>query len=220
MIKITADNSHIFFDRYDMTDEEKNEAGERIIKKAFSEAFSDFDVKEYRDGKTYIFSSDDEMFLIEAPEIAKKVINIMKAEFAIFASPGEAAPEPEVETSETTFAESIIRKNYMYEDLTASRVAEHAGMEKAELDKYFVRYTGLSVSRYIKSLRVIKAAELMRGGIDLGECAYLCGFGSEKTMTRAFETVLGATPAALRDGKFDGEITERLPRLFLDSFKD
>ncbi len=183
---VKFDCSHIYMDRYFMTDEEKEQAGKDLISQAAWEMFGD-DMIIYSEGDVLVFmpnrDGDDKMYENKMKELTR----ILAREFAIF-SEEESFDESGGEEGEM---ELFIKQNYLYETLTAASAAANCGRNQAQADEEFKHKYGVDVKGYIRMVRVEKAEELLLEGVDRKECALLCGFGSEKTMKRAFKAVHG-----------------------------
>ncbi len=173
-------------DRYDMSDEEKARIGRDLILRAAWEMFGE-DMVIYPDGDFYAFMPNkDEEDPIYDRKI-KELIKILAREFALFADE-ECVDEGGGEEDEM---ELFIRQNYLYETLTPASLAAKFGKTPAEADEEFRERYGVDVKSYIMTVRVEKAERLLIEGVDKSECALLCGFGSERTMKRAFKAVRG-----------------------------
>ncbi len=183
---VKFDCSHIYMDRYDMSGEEKEKEGKELISQAAWEMFGD-DMIVYPEGDTLVFmpdrDGDDRMY----ENKMKELTGILAREFAIF-SEEESFDESGGEEGEM---ELFIRQNYLYETLTPASVAAKFGKNPAKADEEFKQKYGVDVKGYIRMVRVEKAEVLLLEGVDKKECALLCGFGSEKTMKRAFREVHG-----------------------------
>lgn len=187
------DFEHIFFDRYVLSQKEKKNEAFKIIERLFKNAKLD------KDGcRMEIYTSDAR----EEIEFNKKQ-RLMEREFFVLLSLQqeieEAAEAPDI----IAVAEKYIRENYLYEALCPSRVCEKCGISRKVLDTGFNKRFSKSVSEYIKHIRVTKAVELIKSGEKMENVAYLCGFGSIKTMQRAFKSVYGKTPNEFRGGRLD-----------------
>jgi transcriptional regulator GlxA family with amidase domain len=59
--------------------------------------------------------------------------------------------------------------------------------------------TGLSLSRYLRAMRLRKAQELLTdSGLNVSEVAYAVGFEDPKYFSRVFSEAFGVSPAAFR----------------------
>ena len=75
------------------------------------------------------------------------------------------------------------------------RLAERAAMSKRNLQRLFLRATGIGPARFVALARVALAVRFLRETeLPIKSVAAHCGFGSEERMRRAFQRVLGASP--------------------------
>jgi AraC family transcriptional regulator len=80
------------------------------------------------------------------------------------------------------------------EDLAAA-----AGLSPVYFARQFKLRTGSTPHRHLRSLRVKRAKELLRGDYrSIAEIALTCGFCHQEHMTRVFRAECGTTPAAFR----------------------
>lgn len=88
---------------------------------------------------------------------------------------------------------------HLDEDVTVEKVAEEVCLGTRQLSRIFKEAFGVSASHYIDAARVDLARELLSGTDQpLEKIARRCGFSGRQQMTRVFERILGATPAAFR----------------------
>jgi transcriptional regulator GlxA family with amidase domain len=79
-------------------------------------------------------------------------------------------------------------------------VARRAGFSVPTFSRAFKRATGTSFARYVRSLRVARAGELLKTTNLSGErIAELCGFRNQHHLIRSFKQLTGQTPGAFRE---------------------
>ncbi len=195
MMKFNVDYEHIFFDRFELTDDEKYAECSDIIKRVFKE--DEWSAELEKDG-IVIDICDDESLIR-----AKKLIRLLKREFFIILSAEEKTVEIAEATDFVSEAEKYIRKNYLYESLCALEVCSKCNVGRAVLDKAFLERYSKTVSEYIKYIRVEKVKENINSCHTIEKLAQLYGFGSVKTMQRSFKAVCGKTPGEYRKGCLD-----------------
>ena len=84
-------------------------------------------------------------------------------------------------------------------DHDIERLAERAAMSKRNLQRMFLRTTGVSPARFVALARIALAVRFLRETeLPIKTVATRCGFGSEERMRRAFQRVLGANPRRCR----------------------
>lgn len=85
------------------------------------------------------------------------------------------------------------------EPLTLKAVARAAGRHEIHLAREFRRHYGMSVGRYLRHIRVEKAARLLLDGDDpISAVALDCGFASHAHLCREFRRRFGITPSQHR----------------------
>lgn len=101
-------------------------------------------------------------------------------------------------------AENAIRRHFQNPDLSISSLAEQAGVSEVYFRKIFQARWGISPSRYLLSVRLEHAKELLSDrGLTVEECACQCGFNSTSYFCRIFRREVGTTPAQYRrNGNF------------------
>ena len=91
--------------------------------------------------------------------------------------------------------------DHMDGDLGVEDLAAAAGLNPVYFARQFKLRTGSSPHRYLRSLRVKRAKELLRNDdMSIAEIALICGFCHQEHMTRVFKGECGTTPAAFRRG--------------------
>ena len=84
-------------------------------------------------------------------------------------------------------------------DLSRDRVARIANMDGSSFSTFFKSKTGLHYSDWIRTLRVEHAKHLIeRRNAGLASVARSAGFGSTRSLRRAFKTIEGITPGQYR----------------------
>ncbi|CAB3774632.1 HTH-type transcriptional activator RhaS [Paraburkholderia humisilvae] len=94
-------------------------------------------------------------------------------------------------------ARQLIARHLGDPDLSAGRIAGELNMSTSSLARV-LRANGLSLMRYIWSLRLDQAARRLLGDVSHGEIkriAYQCGFTSHAHFSRAFKARYGMTPS-------------------------
>lgn len=86
------------------------------------------------------------------------------------------------------------------EDFTLSALAALADLSPHHLARAFKRQFGLPPHAYQTSVRVRKAAALLRSGLSLADVALTTGFSDQSHLTRTFKRVWGVTPGVYRRG--------------------
>ncbi|MBI9083278.1 MAG: GlxA family transcriptional regulator [Desulfobacterales bacterium] len=83
--------------------------------------------------------------------------------------------------------------------ISVERMAEHAAMSPRNFSRVFKQKTGFTPTRYLETLRLDRAREILSaGGDSLADIAEACGFGREERLRRAFLRRFQVTPSQYR----------------------
>lgn len=91
----------------------------------------------------------------------------------------------------------IISRN-LDQRLTLSYVAHQLGICPETLCRKFSEHAHMSFAKYIKYVRVHRAATLLREEISITDAAMSAGFGSISSFNSAFKQIIGVTPSEYR----------------------
>jgi transcriptional regulator GlxA family with amidase domain len=102
-------------------------------------------------------------------------------------------------------------------DHSAAALAARLGVSERHLGRLFARHAGTTPARYVESVRVAAARQLLAASAaTVAEVAAAVGFGSAETMRRAFRRTVGITPGAARRRErmsgSEGEVSLRPPQ--------
>lgn len=128
--------------------------------------------------------------LMEAPEP-----DDVRIEEALYELVGQltavpvAAPDDRAARAMASYLRDHASRNVRLEE-----VAEAAGLDKYRALRTFSAVFGLTPMRYLASLRVERARELLAAGASCAEAACTAGFSDQAHLTRAFKERLGTTP--------------------------
>jgi len=96
-------------------------------------------------------------------------------------------------------AGEMVRRRYRDPSLSVAELARRCGVSEVYFRKLFQAHWGVSPSRYLLTVRLEKAREVLRSPLfSLEECAHQCGFSSASYFCRVFHREVGITPAAYR----------------------
>lgn len=90
---------------------------------------------------------------------------------------------------------------HLSEDLTLPQLAEVAGVSRSYFARLFHQTIGVPPARYLMSLRVEKAKDLLRSlppDVPAREIAVQAGFSNRSHLSREFRKATGVTPEAYR----------------------
>lgn len=109
------------------------------------------------------------------------------------------------EKKKNIYSKQIVRCiDYIYDNLNQNLhvdvIAKHVQMTPSYLSRLFSREVGISISAYIKNLRLDTAAQmLIYSDYEISEIAAYFLFSSQSHFTTAFQKKYGITPKRYRD---------------------
>jgi transcriptional regulator GlxA family with amidase domain len=88
---------------------------------------------------------------------------------------------------------------HLSEPLTLDSLSKALFLNRHTISKLFSQRVGCGLNAYVNALRVSMAENLLREAqLGVAEIVEKCGFGSERTLYRAFQEQRGVTPGQLR----------------------
>ncbi|MNY12240.1 HTH-type transcriptional activator RhaS [compost metagenome] len=89
----------------------------------------------------------------------------------------------------------IIENNFSVDDFNVNILAAEVGMSTPILYKKIKALTGFTVNNFIKSVRLKRAAQLLKqNAYTVYEVAYMVGFSDSKYFSKEFVKQFGRTP--------------------------
>ena len=85
------------------------------------------------------------------------------------------------------------------EEIDMDALAERFFISKYYMMRLFQKETGTTIYGYLTQKRLLKARELISGGMRAMESCYACGFHSYSSFTRAYGKYFGTTPTGRTD---------------------
>ncbi len=95
-----------------------------------------------------------------------------------------------------------LEQNYV-RNITLQDVAEEVNLDKSYLGRLFREECGITVMGYLREIRIEKAKELLRLGMNPGEVAEKTGFGDPAYFAKSFRQATGISPSKYREVKPD-----------------
>ncbi len=84
-------------------------------------------------------------------------------------------------------------------ELSVDTICQLLGMSRTTLHLKLTALTGMSISRYVRALRLRKAQELLTtSALNVSEVAYAVGFDNPKYFSRLFSEEFGVSPGNFR----------------------
>lgn len=98
---------------------------------------------------------------------------------------------------------------HLTEHITLENLCKYSNMSKSTLLRAFIKSKGLTPYRYLQTIRIGKAKELLEKGVSPIDAALQTGFSDQSHFTNFFHTFIGLSPAAYKrifreDDKNDG----------------
>lgn len=91
-----------------------------------------------------------------------------------------------------------INENFR-QDITTSFLSKKYGYDEAYFCRRFKAITGLSVTKYIRTMRLESAAEQIKSGTAINMCATENGFRDNAYFSRCFKAYFGLTPTQYKN---------------------
>ena len=88
---------------------------------------------------------------------------------------------------------------HLAEDIDIESLAEGFFISKYHMMRLFHRETGLTIHNYLTQRRLLRARDLIAGGMRATEACYRCGFRSYSSFTRSYGKHFGTTPTGRMD---------------------
>ena len=85
------------------------------------------------------------------------------------------------------------------EEIDIDALAERFFISKYHMMRLFRRETGTTIYTYLTQKRLMRARELIGGGMRATEACFACGFRSYSSFTRAYGKYFGTTPTGRAD---------------------
>ena len=104
--------------------------------------------------------------------------------------------ESEIEKTLSKVAQ-IVEENIDCLDLKTSFVSEKCGISEKQLYRIFKKHLGITITEYIRKVRLEKAAMLLaQKYFTISEVAYMVGFSSPSYFSKCFQEHFGTAPSA------------------------
>lgn len=96
------------------------------------------------------------------------------------------------------------------ESICLEALCHHAGLSKSTLLRAFTKIKGGTPYRYLESIRIHKAKELLQQGVTPVEAAIQTGFSDQSHLSNYFQRFIGLSPGSYREIFFNKSATERV----------
>lgn len=92
----------------------------------------------------------------------------------------------------------MLSENFAH--ITFDKAAEFMNLNKSYFSRYFYRFSGMTFTHYLNTLKVSAAAEkIAEGKMSMTEISIACGFGTIRNFNRVFKELTGYSPKKLPD---------------------
>lgn len=89
-------------------------------------------------------------------------------------------------------------KEHCMERITVEMAAEHAHYSKYYFCRFFKNKVGVTYLKYLQTLKIYRAMDMIREGKSTTECCYECGFSNLSYFVKLFHEVAGCTTNEFR----------------------
>ncbi len=113
-----------------------------------------------------------------------------------YSRPTDTAPPECIGEIET--ACEFMRQNYS-EHISLEQICRHCGLSKSTLLRCFTKSKGVTPYRYLQTVRINEAKNLLEKGVMPIEAAARTGFSDQSHFTAFFNMFIGLTPGAYRE---------------------
>ncbi len=101
-------------------------------------------------------------------------------------------------SSAERYRELLTRIARDYADITFEDAAQSMHFSRPYFSKYFLEHTGMSFTRYLNTVRISRAVELLgEERLSITEISRECGFNTIRNFNRVFRELTGYTPKHL-----------------------
>jgi AraC-like DNA-binding protein len=112
---------------------------------------------------------------------------------------GASRNQPRTKGDKITFAKDYVSRNLANCQLSVQTIASEMNISTAYLRKIFVENVGMSPLKYIKTLRINLAADILSTTAkSVDEAARECGFQDTSYFCKEFKKTMGASPLSFR----------------------
>ncbi|MEA4981769.1 MAG: helix-turn-helix transcriptional regulator, partial [Paludibacter sp.] len=88
----------------------------------------------------------------------------------------------------------FVNENIENENLSVSDITQAVGVSRTVLHVKMRNLLDMSISEYVRTLRLNKAKELLLEGLNISETAYQTGFSDPNYFSKCFKKKYGSSP--------------------------
>ena len=119
----------------------------------------------------------------------------------------EPQPRPHIRRAEVEAACRFIEREYASR-ISLDQLCNVTGLSTSAMLRAFVRERGITPYRYLESVRIQKAQELLMRGASPADAAGRTGFSDQSHLSNVFERLTGLTPGAYQSAVRGGGHSE------------
>lgn len=94
-------------------------------------------------------------------------------------------------------------RQHFHERIYLDDICRYTGLSKSTLLRAFTKSKGITPYRYLETIRINQAAELLKNGMQPIEAAMHTGFSDQSHFTNYFSSFIGLAPGVYREIFFD-----------------
>ncbi|HLL94874.1 MAG TPA: two-component regulator propeller domain-containing protein [Spirosoma sp.] len=132
----------------------------------------------------------------------RRLLQIHYSHLALGTGMTEPAPANSDQTLEDQFLVKLrttVETNLDNTNLSIDDICRLMGMSRSPLNQKLTSLTGMSINKYLRSLRLRKAQEMLAtSGLNISDVAYAVGFEDPKYFSRVFSEEFGMSPVNYR----------------------
>lgn len=147
----------------------------------------------------------DMCLALVARDLGESVANVIAKRLVLYARrPGyqsQFSPVLEAQAKADSSFSSLLEwiRTHMAEPLDVPRLAERAGMSPRNFHRRFTEAVGETPARFIETLRLDEARQLLEAKTSLKEISARTGYASQGQFSKAFLRRFGVSPALFRE---------------------
>lgn len=130
-----------------------------------------------------------------SPEYSQILCNHLCMLFLMLCQNGNHAPL--LTASDAVIFGNVVTfmHNHVSENYSAENIANHFCLSLTSLKRIFAKYAGMGIHKYFMQLKITKATELLKSGLNVTEVAHTLGFEEQSYFSKVYKKYIGMTPS-------------------------